>query len=119
MRCVQIDYYVHFLPINKKIKVRAGITLLRAARAANVAIVTRCGGNSSCLMCKVTVKDQQGVSMITEQEKHKLGSLVESNIRLACQAKVTQSVVVELPPDPLRAAIAKQLQKQKEEENLW
>lgn len=100
-------------------KVRTGTTLLRAARAANVAIVTRCGGNSSCLMCKVTVKNQQGLTELGAQEKYKLGSLVDTGVRLACQAKVIGSVTVELPADPLRAAIEKQLQRQKEDDKLW
>lgn len=113
------DLVVHFLPIDKKVKVKSGMTLLRAARAANVAIVTRCGGNSSCLMCKVIVKNQQGLSDLSPSETLKLGSLTETGTRLACQAKVTASVTVELPPDPLRAAIAKQLQKQNEDDKLW
>lgn len=114
-----IDLLVHFLPIDKKVKVKAGTTILRAARAANVAIVTRCGGNSSCLMCKVTVNNQQGLTELSPSERHKLGPLIDKGVRLACQAKVTQSVSVELPPDPLRAAIAKQLQKQNEDDKLW
>jgi 2Fe-2S ferredoxin len=48
----------------------------------------------------------------------KLGGLERQGVRLACQAKVTGSVIVEVPEDPLKAAIRKQLDKPNGD-SLW
>lgn len=105
--------------MNQTVKVRPGTTVLQAARKAGIAIATRCGGNASCFMCKVTIEDSSGLYPIKDNEKRKLGGSDGNGIRLACQATVQTKVTVTLPQDPLRAAIAKQLQKQKEEDSLW
>ncbi len=103
---------VTFLPDNKKIKVRPGTTLLDAGRRAGSHIRTRCGGKTACLMCKVRIADQSGLSQPAVNEKNKLGSLIDDGIRLACQAKAVGDVTVYLPEDPLKAAIRKQLERQ-------
>jgi 2Fe-2S ferredoxin len=69
-------------------------------------------------MCKVTVADQAGLSAPNGNEKMKLGGLERQGVRLACQAKVTGSVIVEVPEDPLKAAIRKQLDKPNGD-SLW
>ena len=60
-------------------------------------------------MCKVKVIDDSGIDRPTQNEKHKLGSLLGQGIRLACQARVRGDVEVEVPEDPLRAAVRRQL----------
>src|SRR5690554_5935798 len=107
---------ITFLPDNKTIAVRPGTNLLDASKRARVSIRTRCGGHASCLMCKVTVEDQTGLSPILPKEQLKLGDLANHSIRLACQAKVTGRALVLIPEDPLKAAIRAQLEKQKEED---
>lgn len=114
-----IEAEVTFLPIGKKVKVRPGTTVLQAARKAGIAIVTRCGGNASCFMCKVVIEDDSGLAPIKDNERRKLAGLESSGTRLACQATIQDKVSVQLPPDPLRAAIARQLQKQQEDDSLW
>lgn len=55
-----------------------------------------------------------------DEERRKLAGQEEKGIRLSCQTRVSGKVEVELPPDPLRAAVAKALAKQKEQdEGLW
>ncbi|MDF2671300.1 MAG: ferredoxin [Paenibacillus sp.] len=110
---------ITFLPNNKKIAVKPGTTILEAAGKARIQIRSRCGGNASCLMCKVTVGDSALLQPITENEARKLGDLAEQHIRLACQARVTGDVTVIIPEDPLRAAVRAQLAKQQEEDKLW
>lgn len=114
-----IEAEVIFLPHKRSVKVRVGTTVLQAARKAGIAIVTRCGGNASCFMCKVNIADCSGLGPMNDNERRKLAGLEGTGTRLACQAVVKNSVTVELPADPLRAAIARQLQKQKEEDSLW
>lgn len=112
---------ITFLPENKKTLVRAGTTLLDAARRAKVHIRTRCGGKAACLMCKVHVATNEGLMPHTTAEALKLGELRGEGIRLACQARVRgdSSVVITLPEDPLKAAIRKQLARQEQEDELW
>lgn len=111
---------IAFLPDGKRVNVRAGLTLLEAARQAKVAVRTRCSGGLSCLMCKVKVVDgMEGLSEPKQAEKAKLGPLEPQGYRFACQARVMGTVTVELPEDPLKAAIKAQLKRQQEEEELW
>ncbi len=112
---------VTFLPDQKDVHVRAGTSLLDAARRAGVHIRTRCGGKAGCLMCKVAIEaGLEGVSKAGPAELQKLGEDA-GNVRLSCQALVTGAVpiVAAVPEDPLRAAVRKQLEQQKEDDSLW
>ncbi|HZG78344.1 MAG TPA: 2Fe-2S iron-sulfur cluster-binding protein [Paenibacillus sp.] len=110
---------ITFLPEGKTVEVRPGTTLLGAARAAGVAVRTRCGGVAGCLMCKVKVQEPLAVSPRTEAERRKLGD--DADERLSCQTKALRDATVVVPEDPLKAAVRRQLerQKQEEEDGLW
>jgi len=105
---------VQFIPEDKKIHVRPGTTLLDAARQAKVSIRTHCGGKAACLMCKVKVVNQTGLEAPKRNEEIKLGALRRIGYRLACQAKVRGDVCVEVPEDPLKAAVRRQLEQLKQ-----
>jgi ferredoxin, 2Fe-2S len=109
---------VHFYPDHRKIQVRSGTTLLDASTKARVLIRTRCGGKAACLMCKVIIEDQSGLSPIKLNEELKLGELVESGYRLACQACVVGDTHVTIPEDPLKAAVRALLAKQREDDEF-
>lgn len=115
-----MDVEVTFLPLELTAKVRPGTTVLQAARRAGVAIVTRCGGNAACFMCKVEIEDCSNLAPMKELERKKLEGIENNATRLACQA-VLQSgrTIVQLPPDPLRAAIAREIKRRQEEDSLW
>lgn len=110
---------ITFLPSGRKAVVRAGTSVLDAARRAGVPIRTRCDGKAACLMCKVKAVGEEGLSPPSENERRKLAGLDQSGTRLACQTKVTGKAVVEIPEDPLRAAVRQQLMRQAEEDKLW
>jgi len=110
---------IRFLPEGREAQVRPGTTVMDASRKAGVHIRSRCAGKAACLMCKVQVSDQSGLSPLSEMERRKLAGLDEQGIRLSCQARVTGPVEVEVPEDPLRAAVRKQLEKQAEMDELW
>ncbi len=114
-----MQHSVRFTPDNKAIRVRAGLTLLDAARSGKVPVRTRCGGHASCLMCKVLVHRQDGLTAPSHNEALKLGQLLEQGYRLACQAKVIGEVTVEVPEDPLKAAVRRQLSGQSLEDEDW
>ncbi|XID94253.1 2Fe-2S iron-sulfur cluster-binding protein [Paenibacillaceae bacterium WGS1546] len=103
---------VTFLPDGKSVSVRPGTTLLEASRRAGVAIRTRCGGVAGCLMCKVSVAEDQAASLRppTQAESRKLGGLLAEGVRLSCQARTNGNVTVRVPEDPLKAAVRKRLQ---------
>jgi uncharacterized 2Fe-2S/4Fe-4S cluster protein (DUF4445 family) len=111
---------VTFWPSGRTVKVKPGTTLLDAARRANVSIRTRCGGKAACFMCKVTVRPDSELLPIADNERRKLSGLDGCHIRLACQARVAGKVDVEVPLDPLRAAVERQLARQAEQDDdLW
>lgn len=113
---------VTFLPDDRSVEVRSGTTLLDASRRARVQVRTRCNGLASCLMCKVSVAADQASALQepSTAESRKIGSLLKDGIRLSCQARVKSDVVVEVPEDPLKAAIRKKLEEQqRERDELW
>lgn len=110
---------ITFLPEGKTVSVRSGTTLLAAAHQAGVAVRSRCSGMAGCLMCKVKVLDPGAVSAANDAERRKMGAEQPDGLRLACQTKALHDCAVELPEDPLKAAIRKQLARQKEEDQLW
>ncbi|NIK67703.1 MULTISPECIES: 2Fe-2S iron-sulfur cluster-binding protein [unclassified Paenibacillus] len=111
---------ITFWPSGTTIEVKPGTPILSAARRAGVLIQTRCGGNAACFMCKVKILPESDLMPIAEEEKRKLAGLEEEGYRLACQAKVRGVVQVDVPLDPLRAAVQKLLAKQAEEKDeLW
>lgn len=110
---------VTFLPDGKSVQVRAGTTVLDASRRARVNIRTRCGGLAACLMCKVEVSEDQasGLAAPGPAECNKLGPLLEQGVRLSCQAKVRADVAVTVPEDPLKAAVRRQLERQRADDD--
>ena len=108
---------ITFLPNNKTIRVQRGCKVLEAARMANVRIRTLCGGNASCLMCKVVVADDGGISPPNDKEVRKLGELLHRGFRLACQARVMRTVTVTVPEDPFKAAVRAQMAQQNNQDD--
>ncbi|CAI6058271.1 2Fe-2S iron-sulfur cluster-binding protein [Cohnella sp. JJ-181] len=113
-------FEVVFGPEGQAATVRAGTTLLDASRRAKAQVRTRCGGVAGCLMCKVRVAPEceDALTAPTEAERRKLGPLLGEGFRLSCQARVRRAVRVEIPEDPLKAAVRKQLERQ-QSDDLW
>lgn len=114
---------VLFQPDGRKAIVNRGVSVLEAARKAGVTITTRCGGKAGCLMCKVMIaKDEaSAVRPPGDIEQRKLGSALEAGQRLACQAAIWSDVTVQIPEDPLKAAVRRKLEaaRRGEEDELW
>ncbi|ASA22934.1 2Fe-2S iron-sulfur cluster-binding protein [Paenibacillus donghaensis] len=114
---------VIFQPSGRQATVSRGVSVLEAARKAGVNIATRCGGKAGCLMCKVTVEagEASAVQPPGDVERRKLGSTLNTGIRLACQAAVWSDVTVQVPEDPLKAAVRRKLEaaRRGEEDELW
>ncbi|MCD1260209.1 2Fe-2S iron-sulfur cluster binding domain-containing protein [Paenibacillus athensensis] len=111
---------VRFAPGNKKVQVRPGATLLEAGRRAQAGIRSRCDAKAACLMCKLLVEDQSGLTPPNQNEILKLGmEQLAQGYRLACQARVTGRVEALVPEDPLKAAIRAQLARQQDDDDLF
>src|SRR5690606_24252852 len=108
---------VTFMPDGVTVDVRPGTTLLAAAKKAGVPVRTRCGGVAGCLMCKVKLPDPACATPRTPAELRKMGD--HSPWRLACQTKPLRDLSVQVPEDPLKAAVRRQLEKQGEDDSLW
>jgi uncharacterized 2Fe-2S/4Fe-4S cluster protein (DUF4445 family) len=91
---------VVFEPDGNKIRTQPGTSLLEAAVKAGNRMRSECGGNGKCGKCRVVVKDQGPLTGLTVHEGRLLSSSeAERGVRLACQAKVKDSVVVFVPPE--------------------
>ena len=75
-----------------------GRPLIEIAAANGIVIRSECGARGICGKCKVRVTPREGISAPTNRELRALGPEAKAEgIRLACQAKVTASVTVEVP----------------------
>lgn len=92
------SYNIVFLPLNKKVKVESGISLLEAAGHAGIIINSVCGGDGICGRCKMIVKGGKVNSMtsplLTREE-------IQHGVVLACAGYVESDVVVEIPAETL------------------
>jgi uncharacterized 2Fe-2S/4Fe-4S cluster protein (DUF4445 family) len=85
---------VSFEPHQREVEVPEGTLLLRAALDAGVHINASCGGNGVCGKCRVLIKEgevENGVSEKLSEEDR------EAGYRLACLARVTRDLHVQVP----------------------
>jgi uncharacterized 2Fe-2S/4Fe-4S cluster protein (DUF4445 family) len=85
---------VTFYPFNKSIDVQEGITVLEAARLAQITIEAPCAGMGTCGKCKVKLNTESLVNV--QQEESDLPSLDEAGFVLACHTKIKGDVHVEI-----------------------
>ena len=76
----------------------AGGTLLGTLAANHIFIPSACGGKGSCGVCTVKVISGGGTILPTELSHISRGDAREG-VRLSCQVKVKQDLLIELPPD--------------------
>jgi uncharacterized 2Fe-2S/4Fe-4S cluster protein (DUF4445 family) len=93
------SYIVVFQPDGVCIEVESGRTLLEAAAAAGVAIDSACGGQGACGKCRVVVTlGRPGGPSGNQLSRAEL----QQGMVLACQAKVEDDLVVEIPLESQR-----------------
>jgi len=88
------EYKVLFLPHNKKITVKHGENLIRAAMEAGVHINASCGGEGVCGKCRVIIEDGKVEGGITEKLSKEDQ---EKGYFQACSAAVQSDLVVRIP----------------------
>ncbi|MFC1714926.1 ASKHA domain-containing protein [Candidatus Poribacteria bacterium] len=92
-------YNVTFEPDGKTVTVEEGVTIARAAAAAEISINSPCGGEGTCGKCRVVV-NARNVDPPNELEKKALSEEdLSAGYRLACQTLVTDDMTVKVPED--------------------
>ncbi|MCC6013288.1 MAG: ASKHA domain-containing protein [Candidatus Verstraetearchaeota archaeon] len=91
-----MEYEVKFLPDGKRITIEEGNTVLSAAIKGNIDISAICGGKGLCGKCIVEVIEGR-TNPPTDHEKRRLGEKISKGFRLACQLKVHDNIVVNIP----------------------
>jgi len=87
---------ITFLPDKKNIEVYEGTTILEALKRAGINIDTPCGGKGTCGKCKVLVVE--GITAASPIEKKFLSEeKIGKGFRLACQTKLFEDAVIEIP----------------------
>ena len=101
-------YIVDFEPLGRSVTVKAGTSLLEAARKAGIDLMATCDGQGSCGLCCVSILGGQ-VSAISQDEEFNMSEAdLDEHHRLACCARVYSPVVVHIPDDsitPVRNAL--------------
>lgn len=85
---------VKFVPENKEIQVVERENLLEAARKAEIFIDAPCNGNAACGKCKVKIIKGK---VETEKSRHIKDEEWNEGYVLACNSKVVEDIVVEIP----------------------
>lgn len=96
------EYGVCKITINssKTIEIVGGESLLSSLFTGKIFIPSACGGRGSCGYCKVRIPEGGGLVLPTEKP-FLTSKEVGKNMRLACQVKVKNDLVVELPEEYL------------------
>lgn len=82
----------------RNVEVEAGGTLLNALQDQELFLPSACGGGGTCAMCKCQVHEGGGEILPTETGHIKRREQ-KDNWRLACQVKVKEDMVVEVPEE--------------------
>lgn len=95
---------------HRSFDVETGVNLRQLMRKVNVtpyrgvSMLTNCRGHNFCGTCAVEIVDGKGASPRSPDEEATLGGnlaiakVVEKNLRLSCQTKVTGDIVVKTHP---------------------
>lgn len=89
---------ITFLPDKKNIKVNKGTTILEALESVGININVPCGGKGICGKCKILIN--KGITTATPIEEELLsGEEIKKGFRLACQTKIFEDTVIEIPSE--------------------
>ena len=92
---------VDMQPVGRRIDIEPGKTLLEAAQAAGVGLVSLCGGEGWCQSCLIRVASGE-VNPPTQSETDYLGDEeLAAGFRLACQVISQSDVRIDIPPGSL------------------
>ena len=82
----------------KALTTAAGSSLLNTLSGSQIFIPSACGGQGTCGVCRVTVKEGGGSLLPTEAGHISRGD-ARDGVRLSCQVKVKQDMEIEIPAE--------------------
>ena len=88
---------VTFQPGAQTTQVPRGTFILDAAQAAGINLAAPCGGKGLCGQCQVIIKSGQAGEVTEAERQHLSPEQLSQGVRLACQARVVDAAVVEVP----------------------
>ncbi len=92
---------VDMQPVGRRIEIEAGKTVLEAAQAAGVGLVSLCGGEGWCESCVIRIT-KGDINPPTRSEEANLGDdALAEGFRLACQVIPQIDVRIDIPPESL------------------
>jgi uncharacterized 2Fe-2S/4Fe-4S cluster protein (DUF4445 family) len=86
-----------FVPSNRAVRVPVGVTVFDAASWNGIAIDSTCGGHGTCKKCKIQVT-AGSVPVSRLDIRAFTGDQLKDGWRLACLARATQNLTVDVPP---------------------
>ena len=118
------EYLIVFTPSGKRGRFAAGTLVLNAARSLGVDLDSVCGGRGICGRCQIDIpKGEFAKHGITSGPDHLSGQQeqedryqktrgMKAGRRLGCQARITDDIVIDVPPESQvhRQVIRKQAQ---------
>lgn len=94
-------FEVDLEPIGRRVNLPIMATLLQAAQNAGVELSSICGGMGTCGACKVRLVKGELTPLTADEIAELSESEIQSGMRLACQAKILGSVLIDIPPESL------------------
>jgi uncharacterized 2Fe-2S/4Fe-4S cluster protein (DUF4445 family) len=91
-------YTVRFEPWGTVIACTPGLTLLNAARQADIAVGAVCGGNGTCGKCQVQILGGQAADPLSVERAVLAPEALAEGFRLACRYPVDRDLEVEILP---------------------
>lgn len=85
---------------SREIEIKPGASLLTALSTEKIFLPSACGGGGTCAMCKCKVLEGGGTLLPTEAGQVTKAEAKEG-VRLACQLKVKEDMVLEIEPEIL------------------
>ncbi len=82
----------------KEMTVLGGDTILGTLKSEGLFIPSACGGRGSCGMCKLKV-NAGGPPLLPTEEPHLTKEEINDQVRLCCQIKVRQDMVITVPEE--------------------
>jgi uncharacterized 2Fe-2S/4Fe-4S cluster protein (DUF4445 family) len=93
-----MTYLIHFEPWGADVRVEGDLTLLDAARQADVAVSATCSGRGTCGKCQVRIASGYLPPPTPADVANVPPPALENGFRLACQHKVAGDVTLEVLP---------------------
>jgi uncharacterized 2Fe-2S/4Fe-4S cluster protein (DUF4445 family) len=95
------SFIIDLQPVGRRIQVEAGKSLLAAAQAAGVELISICGGVGICDGCRIRVRHGKLSPLTLEEEAALIPEEISQGFRLACQALPLSDCLVDIPPESL------------------